>query len=93
MRTISLRRRDAVRSSSASQSSITPLKCNSCREALSFQIVAAIAGTQTNETKKLLHRDVLKNVFNGKGTENLQLAAGGDHLAGVLEAGLGHFGA
>ena len=47
----------------APQSSITPLKSDSCKEALSFQILAAIRGTQANETKTLLHRDVLKKIF------------------------------
>jgi len=41
------------------QSSITPLKSNSCMEVLSFQILTASDGAQTNETKELLYRDVL----------------------------------
>ena len=41
------------------QSSITPLKSNSCMEVLSFQILAAIDTAQTDETKELLYRDIL----------------------------------
>jgi hypothetical protein len=57
---------------SAPPSSITPLKCNSCMEVLSFQILTAIDGTQTNETKELLDRDVLIFFLARKGdTTNL----------------------
>jgi hypothetical protein len=38
---------------------ITPLKSDSCKEVFSFQILAAIDGAQTNETKALLYRDIL----------------------------------